>query len=185
MDKVEFPVITSPASKRDDFLACFQNIVSSEFEHIIAVAPYVDGKFIENLLRFFLFNQRKLQIVSRFGDLYKEHKKQVKRAVEKLKDAAEKDPTMEERIIWYVNPHLHAKFVVKDWECILFGSQNFTYSALKKNYELGAFIKDISPFREDLESFLKDIFDNSTKILFPANSLASKRKGGRKKRGGR
>ncbi len=167
MSDLEFPLLTSPASNRDDFLARFQELVESEFSELVAVAPFVDGKLMENLLRGFLYNERRLLIVTRYRKLYKEQKKGVRRAVERLKEAAAKDPTLAARVTWHVNPRLHAKFVIRDWECVLFGSQNFTYSALKQNYELGAFISPLGDFRAELESFLDEIIRNKSNTLFP------------------
>lgn len=181
MARITFPVLTSPSTDQDDFLARFQELAASEFEHLIAVAPYVDGKLVENLLRGFLFNKRKLTIITRYGNLFKVQKARVRKAVKKLEAAAAKDPTMSDRIVWYVNPRLHAKFVIKDWECVLFGSQNFTYSALKGNYELGAFIEQIDDFRPALEAFLLDIMDSRSKVLFPSKGRNPKR-GGKRKR---
>jgi len=176
MIEIEFPIITSPPAKRDDFLKKFQEIALSDFEHLITVAPFVDGKLMSNLLKGFLFNTRKLTIVTRYGDLYREQKTLINETIVKLKKAAKKDLTISERIIWYVNPRIHAKFVIKDWQCILFGSHNFTYSALKKNYELSAYIEGISAFKKDIEVFLDDIVRHSTKTLFPENYSTSKKK---------
>ena len=177
MIEIEFPIITSPPAKRDDFLKKFQEIALSDFEHLIAVAPFVDGKLMTNLLKSFLFNTRRLTIVTRYGDLFQDQKKRINQTITKLKSAAKKDHTISERIIWYVNPRIHAKFVIKDWQCILFGSHNFTYSALKKNYELSAYFEDISPFEKDMQAFLDDILQHSTKILFPENpSVGNKKK---------
>jgi len=173
---IEFPIITSPPAKRDDFLKKFQEIALSDFDHLIAVAPFVDGRLITNLLKGFLYNTRRLTIVTRYGDLFKEQKKQIEKTIIKLKSAAKKDQTISERIIWYVNPRIHAKFVIKDWQCILFGSHNFTYSALKKNYELSAYLEGISAFKKDLQAFLDDIVKHSTKTLFPENSSVTKKK---------
>ena len=173
---IEFPIITSPPAKRDDFLKKFQEIALSDFDHLIAVAPFVDGRLITNLLKGFLYNTRRLTIVTRYGDLFKEQKKQIEKTIIKLKSAAKKDQTISERIIWYVNPRIHAKFVIKDWQCILFGSHNFTYSALKKNYELSAYLEGISAFKKDLQAFLDDIVKHSTKTLFPEKSSVTKKK---------
>jgi len=176
MIEIEFPIITSPPAKRDDFLKKFQEIALSDFEHLIAVAPFVDGKLMTNLLKGFLFNTRKLTIVTRYGNLYADQKKLINKTIVKLKDAAKKDQTISKRVIWYVNPRIHAKFVIKDWQCILFGSHNFTYSALKKNYELSAYVEGISAFKKDLSAFLDDIIQHSTKKLFPENSSVTKKK---------
>ena len=147
-----------------------------KFDHLITVAPFVDGKLMTNLLKGFLFNTRKLTIVTRYGNLYADQKKLINQTITKLKSAAEKDQTISERIIWYVNPRIHAKFVIKDWQCILFGSHNFTYSALKKNYELSAYLEGISGFKKDLKVFLDDIVEHSTKTLFPENSSVKKKR---------
>ena len=176
MIEIEFPIITSPPAKRDDFLNKFQEIAISDFEHLIAVAPFVDGKLMTNLLKGFLFNTRKLTIVTRYGNLYADQKKLINKTIVKLKDAAKKDQTISKRVIWYVNPRIHAKFVIKDWQCILFGSHNFTYSALKKNYELSAYIEGISSFKKDLGAFLDNILQHSTKTLFPENRPTPKKK---------
>lgn len=176
MLEVEFPIITSPPAKRDDFLKKFQEIALSDFEHLIAVAPFVDGRLITNLLKGFLYNTRRLTIVTRYGDLFKDQKKLINQTITKLKIAAKKDQTISERIIWYVNPRIHAKFVIKDWKCILFGSHNFTYSALKKNYELSAYLEDISAFKKELQAFLDDIVKHSTKTLFPEDRSITKKK---------
>lgn len=177
MTEIEFPIVTSPPAKRDDFLNKFQEIALSDFEHLIAVAPFVDGRLITNLLKGFLYNTRRLTIVTRYGDLFPDQKKLINQTITKLKSTAKKDQTISERIIWYVNPRIHAKFVIKDWQCILFGSHNFTYSALKKNYELSAYVEGISPFKKELRAFLDDIFQHSTKILFPENrSVGNKKK---------
>jgi hypothetical protein len=176
MTEIEFPIVTSPTAKRDDFLKKFQEIALSDFEHLITVAPFVDGKLMTNLLKGFLFNTRKLTIVTRYGNLYPDQKKLIKKTIVKLKDAAKKDQTISKRVIWYVNPRIHAKFVIKDWQCILFGSHNFTYSALKKNYELSAYVERISAFKKDLNAFLDDIIQHSTKMLFPENSSVTKKK---------
>jgi len=175
MTEIEFPIVTSPTAKRDDFLKKFQEIALSDFEHLITVAPFVDGKLMSNLLKGFLFNTRKLTIVTRYGNLYADQKKLINKTIVKLKDVAKKDQTISKRVIWYVNPRIHAKFVIKDWQCILFGSHNFTYSALKKNYELSAYVEGISPFKKDLRAFLDDIIQHSTKTLFPENSSVTKK----------
>jgi len=176
MVEIEFPIITSPPTKRDDFLKKFQEIALSDFEHLITVAPFVDGRLITNLLKGFLYNTRRLTIVTRYGDLFPDQKKLINQTITKLKSAAKKDQTISDRIIWYVNPRIHAKFVIKDWQCILFGSHNFTYSALKKNYELSAYLEGISAFKKDIEAFLDDIVRHSTKTLFPENYSTSKKK---------
>jgi phosphatidylserine/phosphatidylglycerophosphate/cardiolipin synthase-like enzyme len=176
MLEVEFPIITSPPAKRDDFLKKFQEIALSDFEHLIAVAPFVDGRLITNLLKGFLYNTRRLTIVTRYGDLFKEQKKLINQTITKLKITAKKDQTISDRIIWYVNPRIHAKFVIKDWQSILFGSHNFTYSALKKNYELSAYFEDISAFKTDMQDFLDDIVKHSTKTLFPETCSTVKKK---------
>ena len=176
MIEIEFPIITSPPAKRDDFLKKFQEIVLSDFDHLITVAPYVDGKLMTNLLKGFLFNTRKLTIVTRYGNLYADQKKLINKTIVKLKDVAKKDQTISKRVIWYVNPRIHAKFVIKDWQCILFGSHNFTYSALKKNYELSVYLEGISGFKKDLRVFLDDIIEHSTKTLFPENSSVTKKR---------
>ena len=176
MRDIEFPIITSPSAKRDDFLKKFQEIALTDFRHLITVAPFVDGKLMTNLLKGFLFNTRKLTIVTRYGDLYRAQKTLINETIVKLKKAATKDPTILERVIWYVNPRIHAKFIIKDWQCILFGSHNFTYSALKRNYELSAYIDEISAFKKDIKAFLDDIVRHSTKTLFPENCYTSKKK---------
>ena len=176
MTEIEFPIITSPPVKRDDFLKKFQEISLSDFDHLIAVAPFVDGRLITNLLKGFLYNKRRLTIVTRYGDLFPDQKKLIKQTITKLKSAVKKDQTILERIIWYVNPRIHAKFVIKDWQCILFGSHNFTYSALKKNYELSAYMEDISGFKKELSGFLDDIVQHSTKTLFPEDRSIAKKK---------
>lgn len=169
MIEIEFPIITSPPAKRDDFLKKLQEIALSDFDHLITVAPFVDGKLMTNLLKGFLYNERRLTIVTRYGNLYSDHKKLINETIVKLNKAAKKDQTLSKRVIWYVNPRIHAKFVIRDWQCILFGSHNFTYSALKKNYELSAYVEGISPFKKELRAFLDDILEHSTKILFPEN----------------
>jgi len=176
MIEIEFPIVTSPAAQQDDFLKRFQEIALSDFEHLIAIAPFVDGRIIANLLKGFLYNTRKLTIVSRYGDLFSQQKKLINRTIVKLKSAAKKDQTILKRIIWHVNPRLHAKFVIRDWQCILFGSHNFTYSALKDNYELSAYLEDISAFKKDIKAFLDDIVQHSTKTLFPGNCTIAKGK---------
>lgn len=176
MIEIEFPIITSPPAKRDDFLKKFQEIALSDFDHLIAVAPFVDGRLITNLLKGFLYNTRRLTIVTRYGDLFPDQKKLINETIVKLKNAANKDQTISKRIIWHVNPRIHAKFVIKDWQCILFGSHNFTYSALKKNYELSVYLEGISDFKKDLRVFLDDIVEHSTKTLFPENSSVTKKK---------
>jgi phosphatidylserine/phosphatidylglycerophosphate/cardiolipin synthase-like enzyme len=176
MIEIEFPIVTSPPAKRDDFLKKFQEIALSDFKHLIAVAPFVDGRLITNLLKGFLYNTRRLTIVTRYGDLFPDQKKLINQTITKLKSAAKKDQTISERVIWRVNPRVHAKFVIKDWQCILFGSHNFTYSALKKNYELSAYIEGISSFKKDLRAFLDNILQHSTKTLFPENRPTPKKK---------
>jgi len=176
MIEIEFPIITSPPAKRDDFLKKFQEIALSDFEHLITVAPFVDGKLMTNLLKGFLFNTRKLTIVTRYGNLYADQKKLITQTITKLKSAAKKDQTISERIIWYVNPRIHAKFVIKDWQCILFGSHNFTYSALKKNYELSVYLEGIFDFEKETRAFLDDIIKHSTKTLFPETRSTVKKK---------
>jgi len=108
--------------------------------------------------------------------LFPDQKKLINQTITKLKSAAKKDQTISERIVWHVNPRIHAKFVIKDWQCILFGSHNFTYSALKKNYELSVYLEGISDFKKDLRVFLDDIVEHSTKTLFPENSSVAKKK---------
>lgn len=176
MTEIEFPIVTSPPAKRDDFLKKFQEIALSDFDHLITVAPFVDGKLMANLLKGFLYNTRKLTIVTRYGDLYREQKKLINETIVKLRNTAKKDQTLSKRVVWYVNPRIHAKFVIKDWQCILFGSHNFTYTALKKNYELSVYLEGISDFKKDLRVFLDDIIQHSTKTLFPENSSVTKKK---------
>ncbi len=175
MIEIEFPIITSPPARRDDFLNKFQEIAISDFEHLIAVAPFVDGRLITNLLKGFLYNTRRLTLVTRYGDLFKDQKKLIEKTLVKLRTAAKKDQTISERVIWYVNPRIHAKFVIKDWKCILFGSHNFTYSALKKNYELSVYLEEIAEFKKDLMAFFNDIVEHSTKTLFPEDRSITKK----------
>ena len=162
---ITFPLVTTPT--RDEYSAKLHEIVNAEFQELLFIAPYVDGLLIENLLKRFLYNPKRLIIVSRFGDLFREQKAKVRKAVKALIDYAKKDHTIEERIKWYVVPNLHAKIVIKDWKEVLFGSQNFTYSALKINYELGAFLEDIEEVKTQLEEFVADIIRGSSIILFP------------------
>jgi hypothetical protein len=176
MIEIEFPIVTSPPAKRDDFLKKLQEIALSDFDHLITVAPFVDGKVMTNLLKGFLYNARQLTIVTRFGDLYQDQKELIRETIARLMAAANKDQTLSSRVVWYVNPKIHAKFVIKDWECILFGSHNFTYSALKKNYELSAYIEGIGGFEKDLRAFVDDIIQHSTKTLFPENRDIRKQK---------
>ena len=176
MIEIEFPIVTSPPAKRDDFLKKFQEIALSDFKHLIAVAPFVDGRLITNLLKGFLYNTRRLTIVTRYRDLFPDQKKLINQTITKLKSAAKKDQTISKRVIWYVNPRIHAKFVIKDWQCILFGSHNFTYSAMKKNYELSVYLEGISGSKKDLRVFLDDIIEHSTKTLFPENSSVTKKR---------
>jgi hypothetical protein len=165
--KVTFPIVTSSISKRDEYLVKLQDIVDSDFQELFFIAPYVDGMLIENLLKRFLYNQKRLILISRFGDLFPEQKTKVRKAVVALKAYARKDHTIAERVTWYVTPNLHAKLVIKDWHSILFGSQNFTYSALKGNFELGALLEDIEEVRKPLEEFVGEIIKSSSKKLFP------------------
>lgn len=37
----------------------------------------------------------------------------------------------------WINPYLHAKIMVRDWEIVFLGSQNFTTNALNNNREMG------------------------------------------------
>src|SRR5258707_524200 len=152
----KFPIITSPTLKRNDFQAEFERILATDFKELIIISPFVDGEVITNVLRHFRYNDKNLTIASRYGDLYKDQKQRVTEAAEKIVKFAEKDPTITTRIRWLVVKTLHAKLVIRDWMEVLFGSQNFTYSAWRNNYELGALIDDpaevakVRPFVEDL-----------------------------------
>jgi len=69
--------------------------------------------------------------------------------------------------IWYINEKLHAKFIVKDSELVLFGSQNLTYSGLRRNYELGALIRDNDSVMK-ARAFAEDIIKGAKEgKLFP------------------
>ncbi|MQY64756.1 MAG: hypothetical protein GH143_10730 [Calditrichaeota bacterium] len=163
--KLEFPIITTPV--KDDFLTKFQQLVDSDFKELILIAPFVDGQLIQNLMLRFPLSERKLTIVTRYGDLYKKQKKNLNIAVKRLTKMARKDPTLSQRVIWYVNKRVHAKVFIVNWESVLFGSQNLTYSALKENYELGAYFEDLAQYKSDLETFVKAVISGSTQTLFP------------------
>jgi phosphatidylserine/phosphatidylglycerophosphate/cardiolipin synthase-like enzyme len=163
--RIQFPIVTTP--KRDDFLRKLQLLVDSDFEELVLIAPFVDGQLMQNLLKRFPFGGRRLTIVTRYGDLFKDQKRSLQAAVVALARQAKKDPTLAERIKWYVNNHVHAKLFILDWSSALFGSQNLTYAALKVNYEVGAYLADIANVKNALEAFVKDVIKNSSKVLFP------------------
>ncbi len=163
--KIEFPIITAP--NKDDFLKKLQHLVDSDFSELVLIAPFVDGQLMRNVLQRFPLNERKLTIVTRYGDLFKEQKKNLQAAIAALEKQAKKDTTLTARVVWHVNNHVHAKVFIADWKSVLFGSQNLTYAALKQNYELGACLEDFNGIGGALESFVRDVVKNSTKVLFP------------------
>ncbi len=164
--RIEFPIVTTP--KHNEFLRKFQQIVDSDFAELILISPFVDGQLIQNLMLRLPLSQRKLTIVTRYGDLFRGQKKNLKAAVTALEKRAKKDPTLAKRVVWHVNNRVHAKIFIVNWESVLFGSQNLTYAALKENYEVGAYLEDLGSFKDDLEVFVNLVIDKSTKILFPA-----------------
>jgi len=163
---MDFPIVTTP--KRDDFLKKLQRLLDSDFSELILIAPFVDGQLMQNVLQRFPLSERKLTIVTRYRDLFKEQKKNLQAAVSALVKQAKKDPTLAKRVVWYVNNRVHAKVFVVDQNSVLFGSQNLTYAALKENYEVGAYIEDLAGAKSALETFVNEIIKNSAKVLFPS-----------------
>lgn len=158
--QIKFPVITSATLHRFDFQEEFERLLESDFRELIMISPYMDANVIKNVLKNFRHNDKKLTIVSRYANLYKEEKKAIKAAAEAMNSFSDKDPSVNSRIRWLVNNVLHAKLVVCDWDTLLFGSQNFTINAWKKNHELGALIKgkkDVEKVRE----FVEDVISNA------------------------
>lgn len=142
-------------------------MLAVDFKDLIIISPFVDGEVITNVLKHFRYNEKKLTIVTRYSDLYKDQKQRVMEAAERIVKFAESDPTVIKRIRWFIVKTLHAKIVIRDWEELLFGSQNFTYSAWRTNYELGALIQDaveVQKLREFVEDLLKHHNGNP---LFP------------------
>lgn len=169
MAKVKFPILTSPRSKRDDFLQELQRIANSEFSEIVIISPFVDHYIIENFISRCLFNKRKLTIVTRYSGrgLNNTQRSWIDKAIAMAQDyATSKDPTLSERVAWYDSKRVHAKMVIKDWSEVLFGSQNLTErGGLTGNYELGALIEnedEIGPLKE----FVDEIIE-AAQTLFP------------------
>jgi len=156
---LKFPILTSPISRRSDFLDEFQNIVDSDFKELIVISPFVDVFIIENILRRCIFKDRKMLIATRYGStsLSATQRKDIDKAIDVIVQYESKDIKLPEKVRWIRNEKLHAKFIIKDWETVLFGSQNITqFGGLRGNYELGARI-DGSEYVEKLRPFVEDI----------------------------
>lgn len=169
MAKVRFPILTSPRSKRDDFLQELQRIADSEFSEMVIVSPFVDHYIIENFIRRCVFNKRKLTIVTRYSGrgLNKTQRSWIDKAIAMAREyATSKDPTLLDRVRWYESNRVHAKMVIKDWSEVLFGSQNLTErGGLTGNFELGALIENKEEVRP-LKEFVDEIRD-AGRQLFP------------------
>lgn len=158
--QIKFPIITSVSLNRFDFQEEFEKILESDFRELIMISPYMDANVVKNVLKSFRHNSKKLTIVSRYKSLYKDEKPKIKNAVETINDFSNKDPSVNNRIRWLVNNLIHAKLVVCDWNVLLFGSQNFTINAWKKNHELGALIKGKKDV-EKVRDFVQDVINNA------------------------
>ncbi len=164
----KFPIITSPIGNKSDFLKEFQKIVSSNFSELIAASPFVDVYIIENIIKRCIFRNRKLLIITRYGSnaLTNTQRRDIDKAIQKVIAYEDKDHDLPNKILWLRNEKLHAKFIIKDWEYVLFGSQNFTrFGGLTGNYELGAVIDDPVEVQK-LKPFLEDIKKGSKKKPF-------------------
>ena len=164
--KIEFPIVTTP--KHDDFFKKLQQLVDSDFSELVLIAPFVDGHLMHNVSHRFPLSDRRLTIVTRYGDLFKDQKKNLQAAIAAIEKQARKDPTLTKRVVWHVNNRVHAKIFIVDWKAVLFGSQNLTYAALKQNYEVGAYLEDLGADKTSLERFVKDVIKNSSTVLFPS-----------------
>lgn len=165
---IKFPILTSPPSKKFDFLNEFQEIVSSDFTELIVASPFVDVFIIENIIKRCIFKDRKIMVITRYGStvITNSQRQNILKAVNKIVEYERKDSLLPKKILWLRNERLHAKFIIKDWETVLFGSQNFTKSGgLTGNYELGAMITDSDEVKK-LRPFIEDIKLGSKKKPF-------------------
>ena len=163
---IKFPIITSPKSRRFDFLNEFNVLVNSDFREMIAISPFVDVFIIENIIKRCLFKDRKLEVVTRYGSLTSPQRKGIDLAVAKILEYEKKDNDLRKKILWLRNERLHAKFIIVDWKTVLFGSQNFTKKGgLTGNYELGALIDDPDEVQKTRQ-FVEDIIITSKKKPF-------------------
>lgn len=171
---IEFPILTSRATGESSFLDKIQEMVDSEFKELIVAAPFVDAYIMENVFKRCALSDKKLTIITRYSTLSKGRGaisiKAIDKAIELIKRFESINPILKENVKWYANEKLHAKFLIKDWESVLFGSQNFTrYGGLngeRGNYELGAFIHDYEIVNH-LRQFVYEIIKHSQMTLYP------------------
>lgn len=164
---IEFPVLTSPTSDRKDFEDRLIEILNSDWKELIAVSPFVDTIAIQNIINRVGYAEKRLILVTRLKTLWRDQKASVRQAAANLKKVASSNPALRQRVTWYINEKLHAKFIIKDSELVLFGSQNLTYSGLRQNYELGALIRDNDSVMK-ARAFAEDIIKGAKEgKLFP------------------
>ena len=166
---MQFPILTSPSSKRDDFLHELQRMADSDFSEIIIVSPFVDHYIIDNFIRRCVFNQRKLTVITRYGGrgLNDRQRAWIDEAIAMARQyATSKDPSLSDRVTWLQCNRVHAKLVIRDWTQVLFGSQNLTErGGLTGNFELGALIQNDTQVTR-LRDFVADII-KASRPLFP------------------
>ena len=164
--KLTFPVLTAPGLKITDFLDDLQLMVNIDFKELVVVSPFVDAFIIRNIIRRTLHRERRVTVITRYGRGEEQQKRAIDEAVLEVHKFSKTDAKIVEKVRWLIHNKVHAKFIVVDWQIVLFGSQNLTkYGGLSENYELGAMLED-----QELVMKLKPFVDNlvqSSKLLYP------------------
>lgn len=164
--RIIFPVLTAPGLKIKDFLNNLQLMINVDFKEMVVVSPFVDAYIIRNIIKRTLNRDRTITVITRYGKGEERQKKSIDEAISEIQKFSKIDSKLREKVRWFIQEKVHAKFVVVDWKTVLFGSQNLTkYGGLSGNYELGAMLED-----EELASKLKPFVDNiinNSKLLYP------------------
>ena len=164
--RLTFPVLTAPGLKITDFLSNLQSMINIDFKEMVVVSPFVDAFIIRNIIRRTLHRERKITVITRYGKGEEQQRRAIEEALLEIQKFSKTDSKVVKKVMWFVHNKVHAKFIVVDWQIVLFGSQNLTkYGGLSENYELGALLEDQELVMK-LKPFVDDLVKNS-KLLYP------------------
>lgn len=162
----KFPIVTQPP-RNFAFLDELNRIINKDFRELVVVSPFVDAFIIRNIMRRCIFRDRVVTVVTRYSTLRDDEKANVRKAIDEISKFEPRDPGLRAKVTWHENPRLHAKFVLRDWEEILFGSQNFVkQGGLTRNFELGALVEG-KDHAADLRPFVESLLRASRRKLYP------------------
>ena len=173
--EIEFPILTIPSKGVSTYLQKLEELVNIDFSECVILSPFVDAHIIVNFIKRCVFNEKRVFIFSRYRSANEMQKRGMDKARKLIFQYQNKDPTLNERVVWKINEKLHAKCVIMEWSILLFGSQNLTqYGGLgyreRGNYELGMLIRNLGEKEiKSLKEFVKEIDRTSSMTFYPRN----------------